>query len=247
MGSKTSIEWTDATWNPVTGCTAFSDGCLHCYAEREAKRLQAMGNRRYANGFNLTLHDDLIDQPFKWGKPRRVFVCSMADLFHKDVPTEFIQRVFDTMEKNPRHTFQVLTKRAHRLRLLAPRLPWPSNIWAGVSVENDDMTFRVEHLDRVPAKVRFLSCEPLLGPLTSLTDFRHPYGRLIEQMQWVIVGGESGAGYRAMQTEWVRAIRDKCVRCSIPFFFKQWNGLRPKTLGRVLDGQEWNQFPDTEA
>lgn len=267
MGSKTGIEWTDATWSPVTGCDKVSEGCRNCYAEREAGRLQLMGNPRYQNAFSLTLHHDLLEQPYRWKKPRRIFVCSMSDLFHQDVPTSFIQRVFDVMEQNPRHTFQVLTKRAYRLKLLAPKLPWPDNIWAGVSVENqEEANQRIYHLLQVPAAVRYLSCEPLLGPLnftvcpgnrtvsldvlrgigtcTIPSDYSEGTCRKID---WCIVGGESGVRSRYMDPDWARSIRDQCVQAGVPFFFKQWSGLRPKTLGRWLDGKEWNEYPDTEG
>lgn len=239
------IEWTDITWNPVTGCDKVSEGCRNCYAERMAKRLAAMPNPgAWRHGFQVATHWDILGKPYKWKKPRRIFVCSMADPFHIDVPTYFIRQVFDVMEKNPQHTFQVLTKRASRLRALSGSLPWPDNIWAGVSIEDDSQIDRVECLEMVPAKVRFLSCEPLLGPLGKLIWHRTYSRPIIEKMQWVIVGGESGPNWRPMQLDWVRAIRDKCVNCNIPFFFKQHAGMRPKALGRLLDGREWNEYPD---
>jgi protein gp37 len=234
MGEQSAIEWTDATWNPVTGCTKISPGCKHCYAERLAARLQAMGNRRYRNGFNLTLHPDQLTLPLRWSDPRRIFVNSMSDLFHEDVPEGFIRRVFEVMGEADWHIFQVLTKRAQRLAELAPRLPWPSNVWQGVSVENQRYAARIGELVKVPAAVRFLSVEPLLGPITGLP---------LDGIDWVIVGGESGPGHRPMQPEWVRGIRDQCATAGIAFFFKQWGGRTPKSGGRLLDDQEWNEMP----
>jgi len=237
MGSGSSIEWTNATWNPVTGCTKISPGCKHCYAERMAKRLQAMGQSNYANGFKLTLQEHMLEVPLRWRKPRLVFVNSMSDLFHKDVPTRFIQRVFETMEKASQHTFQVLTKRADRLREVAPQLPWPENVWMGVSVENADYLHRIDDLRCVPASVRFLSLEPLLGPLTGID---------LSGIGWAIVGGESGPGARAMDPEWVREIRDSCALARVPFFFKQWGGINKKKTGRLLDEQTWDEMPALE-
>ena len=234
VGDQTAIEWTDATWNPVTGCTKISSGCKNCYAERLAFRLQAMGNARYRNGFELTLHPDQLTLPLRWREPRRIFVNSMSDLFHDDVPEEFIRRAFDIMREAHWHVFQVLTKRAARLAELARRLPWPSNVWQGVSVENARYTSRVAYLVKVPAAVRFLSVEPLLGPIPELP---------LDGIDWVIVGGESGPGHRPMRPEWVRAIRDQCDAARVAFFFKQWGGARPKAGGRTLDGQEWSEMP----
>ncbi|HSL82636.1 MAG TPA: phage Gp37/Gp68 family protein [Thermoanaerobaculia bacterium] len=234
MALKTSIEWTEATWNPVTGCTKVSPGCKHCYAERMAKRLRAMGQPRYAEGFRVTLQEDLAEQPLRWRTPRRIFVNSMSDLFHPDVPEPFIQRIFRTMEEAHWHEFQILTKRPERLRTLAERLPWPENVWMGVSVETEDYFWRIDHLVAVPAAVRFLSLEPLLGPLPSLT---------LESIHWVIVGGESGPGARPMDPDWVRQIRARCLDHGVPFFFKQWGGTRKARTGRELDGRTWDQFP----
>jgi protein gp37 len=234
MGDQSAIEWTDATWNPVTGCTKVSPGCKHCYAERLAARLQAMRNPRYRNGFALTLQHDQLTLPLRWRDPRRIFVNSMSDLFHEDVPEEFIRRAFQIMAQAHWHVFQVLTKRAKRLGELAPRLPWPSNVWQGVSVENARYASRIADLVRVPAAVRFLSVEPLLGPIPHLP---------LDGIAWVIVGGESGPGHRPIQPEWVRAIRDQCAHAGVAFFFKQWGGTRPKAGGRMLDGQEWSEMP----
>jgi protein gp37 len=234
MAQATSIEWTEATWNPVTGCTKISPGCKHCYAERMAKRLRAMGQPRYANGFRVTLQKDLVDQPLRWRKPRRIFVNSMSDLFHSDVPPGFIHRVFHTMQQASWHQFQILTKRPERLCALADSLPWPENVWIGVSVETADYLWRVEYLVAIPAAVRFLSLEPLLGPLPRLP---------LEGIHWVIVGGESGPGARPMAVEWVRQIRARCLQHHVPFFFKQWGGTRKSRTGRRLDGRTWDQLP----
>lgn len=234
MAARSSIEWTDATWNPVTGCTKVSQGCKFCYAERFAIRLQAMGNPRYDNGFRVTLHHDLVDLPLRWRKPRKIFVASMSDLFHDDVPFEFIHAVFQTIVVTPQHIYQVLTKRVHRAAELVPRLPWPPNLWIGTSVESEEVVGRIEYLRRIPAKVRFLSLEPLLGPLPNLP---------LEGINWVIVGGESGPGARPLDPDWVRDIRDQCLRRRIPFFFKQWGGRNKKATGRSLDGRTWDEFP----
>ena len=234
MGDHSAIEWTDATWNPVTGCTKISPGCKNCYAERLAARLHRMGNPRYANGFELTFHADQVNLPLRWKQPRRVFVNSMSDLFHIDVPELFIHSVFETMKQAHWHSFQVLTKRADRLALLAPRLSWSPNVWMGVSVETDEYKTRIDHLRSVPASVRFLSLEPLLGPLTRL-DLRG--------IDWVIVGGESGPKHRQADPVWIRDIRDQCLRAEVPFFFKQWGGVLAKSGGRLLDGRTWDQLP----
>jgi protein gp37 len=234
MGDKSAIEWTDSTWNPVTGCTKVSPGCKFCYAERLAMRLQAMGNPRYRNGFSLTIHEDQIDLPLRWRQPRRIFVNSMSDLFHEDVPETYIQRVFDVMARASWHSFQVLTKRARRVVELAPRLYWPPNVWQGVSVESAEYVWRIHELTKVPSAIRFLSVEPLLGPIPTLP---------LCGIDWVIVGGESGPNHRPIQREWVRQIRDQCIAASIPFFFKQWGGHTPKAGGRRLDGKLWNQTP----
>lgn len=235
--STTSIEWTEATWNPLTGCTKISPGCQHCYAERMAKRLQGMGQANYVNGFRLTLHEHMLDVPLHWRKPRHIFVNSMSDLFHKDVPEEFIHRAFGVMLRASWHTFQVLTKRSERLAKLSPRIDWPDNVWMGVSVERADYTFRIDHLRQTGAKVRFLSLEPLLGPLPDLD---------LEGVDWVIVGGESGPGARPMEEAWVQDIRDQCVEAEVPFFFKQWGGVFKSRNGRELEGRTWDQMPLVE-
>jgi protein gp37 len=234
MAAESKIEWTEMTWNPVTGCTKVSAGCQHCYAERMAKRLQAMGVERYRNAFQVTLHEDLIELPLKWKRPRLVFVNSMSDLFHEDVPLDFIQRVFETMVRCPEHNFQVLTKRSRRLRELACRLPWPSNVWIGVSIEDASVIYRIHDLCTVPAATRFLSCEPLLEPLDNLP---------LDGIQWVIVGGESGPGARPMRPEWVESIMRQCRVADVPFFFKQWGGVRKKRAGRRLHGRTYDEMP----
>lgn len=234
MASNSRIEWTDSTWNPVTGCTKISPGCKHCYAERMAIRLAGMKQPRYRNGFEVTLQHDLVRLPLRWRQPRVVFVNSMSDLFHEDVPEAFIAKVFDTMVAARWHTFQILTKRADRLAELSGRLPWPINAWMGVSVESPRYLDRVERLGQVPAAVRFLSVEPLLAriPLLELTG-----------IDWVIVGGESGPRARPMEADWVREIRDRCVESGVPFFFKQWGGVRKDRTGRLLDGRTWDETP----
>lgn len=238
MADRSKIEWTEATWNPVTGCSKVSAGCRNCYAERLALRLKAMGNTRYRNGFGITLHHDLLDLPKRWRKPRRVFVNSMSDLFHEQVPLEFIRLVFATMEACPQHTFQVLTKRSKRLRELASVLPWPRNVWVGVTVENSSVIYRINDLRGVPAAVRFLSCEPLLGPLSNLP---------LDGIHWVIVGGESGPGARPMKIEWLRSVFQQCRKSQVPFFFKQWGGVCKGLTGRDLDGRTYNEMPCHQA
>ncbi len=238
MAARSSIEWTEATWNPVTGCSKVSAGCAHCYAERMANRLRAMGIARYRNGFRVTLHPDLLDLPKRWRAPRLVFVNSMSDLFHEDVPLEFIWQVFETMRACPDHTFQVLTKRSARLRNIADRLDWPANVWMGVSVEDVRVLDRIADLRTVPATVRFLSCEPLLGPLDPLP---------LNGIHWVIVGGESGPRARPLRAEWVRSIRDQCRATGVPFFFKQWGGTRKDLTGRRLDGLTYDELPQPET
>lgn len=222
------------TWNPVTGCTKISQGCKHCYAERMAKRLTAMGSDRYRNGFRITLHPDLLDAPRRWRQPKVVFVNSMSDLFHDEIPLAYIQRVFNTMKECPHHTFQVLTKRSERLAELSPYLHWPHNVWMGVSVENSRMIHRVRHLQRVPASIRFLSLEPLIGPLDTLP---------LEDIDWVIVGGESGPRARPMKEEWVESVLLQCRTARIPFFFKQWGGVRKDLTGRHLNGRTFDEMP----
>ncbi len=222
------------TWNPVTGCTKISQGCKNCYAERMAKRLTAMGSDRYRNGFEVTLHPDLLDVPRSWRQPRVVFVNSMSDLFHDDIPFAYIQRVFVTMRDCAHHTFQVLTKRSERLAELAPQLPWPNNVWMGVSVEDARVIHRVADLQTVPAAVRFLSLEPLIGPLDALP---------LEGIHWAIVGGESGPRARPLRKEWVTSIFRQCRAARVPFFFKQWGGVRKDLTGRELNGRIYNEMP----
>ena len=234
MAQLSNIEWTEATWNPVTGCTKISSGCKNCYAERMANRLAAMGQNRYRNGFDVTLHYDLVDLPLRWRQPKLIFVNSMSDLFHEDVPESFIMHVFGTIVTAHWHTFQILTKRSKRLAALAPRLRWPQNIWIGVSVESSRYTDRITDLRKVPAAVRFLSVEPLLEPIPNLS---------LKGIDWVIVGGESGPGCREVHADWVRQIRDRCIAHNVPFFFKQWGGVRKKSNGRLLDGRTWDQLP----
>ncbi len=234
MAEHSGIEWTEATWNPLTGCNKISPGCKHCYAERMAKRLQAMGQSNYANGFKLTLHENAMEKPLAWKKPQVIFVNSMSDLFHKDVPVEFILEIFDVMHRAYWHTFQVLTKRAERLEVLSSQIEWPENVWMGVSVENEDYTYRIDHLRRAGAKTKFLSLEPLLGPLHQLN---------LSGIHWAIVGGESGPKARPMQEEWVIDIRNQCITAKVPFFFKQWGGINKKRAGRTLEGKLWNQTP----
>ena len=234
MAQKTTIEWTDTSWNPVTGCTKISSGCRNCYAERMARRLHAMGQKRYRNGFDVTLQPDLLEQPDSWKAPRTIFVNSMSDLFHDDVPDSFVDQVFQTITRNPRHTFQVLTKRSKRLARLANRLRWPKNLWIGVSIEDEKAVERIEDLQVVPAAVKFISCEPLIGPLGHL---------LLDDIDWVIVGGESGPGARLMKQEWVIDIQRQCKKEAVAFFFKQWGGVRKKKNGRALKGKIYSDLP----
>jgi protein gp37 len=234
MAANSHIEWTEATWNSVTGCTKISAGCKNCYAERMALRLEAMGNRRYRNGFRVTLHDDLVDLPKSWRISRMIFVNSMSDLFHKDVPLDFIQRVFATMRDCSQHTFQILTKRSDRLLNLAPKIDWPPNVWMGVSIEDSRVLYRIDDLRRVSAAIRFLSCEPLIGSLAGID---------LTDIHWVIVGGESGFGARPMKIEWVREIFRACRNHQVPFFFKQWGGVRKDLTGRLLRGGTYDEMP----
>jgi len=233
--AKSSIEWTESTWNPLTGCSKVSDGCKHCYAERMARRLQAMGVDNYRNGFKLTMHPHVLRKPLEWKTPQLIFVNSMSDLFHWEVPTEFILQVFATMREAHWHVFQILTKRAKRLPKLDAQLEWTPNIWMGVSVENDKVTWRIDQLRQTNARVKFLSLEPLLGPLPSLN---------LTGLDWVIVGGESGPGARPMEEKWVLDIRDQCERERVKFFFKQWGGTNKKKAGRILDGRTYDAMPD---
>ncbi len=234
--SKSSIEWTESTWNPLTGCTKVSDGCKHCYAERMARRLHAMGVDNYRNGFKLTMHPHVLKKPLEWKSPQLIFVNSMSDLFHWEVPVEFIQQVFATMREAHWHMFQILTKRAKRLPKIDPQLVWTPNIWMGVSVENDKVTWRIDQLRQTRALVKFLSLEPLLGPLPDLD---------LSGIDWVIVGGESGPGARAMEEAWAIEIRDQCEAAGVKFFFKQWGGTNKKKAWRLLDGRTYDEMPAT--
>ena len=234
MATNSAIEWTDATWNPVTGCTKISPGCKHCYAERMAKRLHGMGQSNYANGFRLTLQPQMLRHPLSWRKPRQIFVNSMSDLFHENVPVEYIQQVFETMRAAPWHRYQILTKRSDRLAKLSHLLDWLPCIWMGVSVENEQYLSRIDHLRSTGAHLKFLSLEPLLGPLPGLN---------LAGIDWVIVGGESGPGARPIDPGWVRDIRDRCIDAGVAFFFKQWGGVFKKRTGRVLDDRTWDEMP----
>ena len=234
MAQSSRIEWTDATWNPVTGCTKISPGCKHCYALRMAKRLHAMGQPRYRNGFAVTLQEDLLYQPSRWKTPRRIFVNSMSDLFHDEVPETYIRQVFEEMRAADWHCYQILTKRADRLESMARRLSWPKSVWIGCSVESEAYVSRIRALATVPAAIRFLSVEPLLGRIRKLP---------LNGIDWVIVGGESGPHARPMQLDWVREIRDQVLTAGVAFFFKQWGGVRKERTGRELDGREWNEMP----
>jgi protein gp37 len=234
MATNSHIEWTDATWNPVTGCTKISPGCKHCYAERLANRLQAMKQANYRNGFKLTLQPQMLELPLKWHSPKRIFVNSMSDLFHEDVPTEYIKQVFDIMRRAAWHQYQVLTKRSERLRDLGKELKWAPQIWMGVSVENEKYVSRIDDLRKSGAHVKFLSLEPLLGPLSNLN---------LRGIDWAIVGGESGPGARPIDAEWVTEIRDQCLCAGVPFFFKQWGGVQKKRTGRTLEGRTWDEMP----
>ena len=247
MADRSGIEWTEATWNPTTGCDRVSPGCDRCYAQTLAKRLKAMGSPKYQNdgdpstsgpGFRLTLHRSSLDVPRRWSAPRLVFVDSMSDLFHDDVPPGFIAQVFEVIRETPQHTYQVLTKRAQRLSRIAPELDWPPNLWMGVSVETRRYGFRIDHLRQVPAAMRFVSAEPLLGPLGELD---------LAGIDWVIAGGESGAGARPMELDWVTELRDACISAGVAFFFKQWGGRTPKAGGRELEGKLWDELPLSAA
>ena len=234
MSTQSAIEWTEATWNPVTGCDKVSPGCAHCYAERMAKRLHAMGAPNYANGFELTLQRQMLEAPAKWRRPRRVFVNSMSDLFHVNVPTAFIEEVFGVMRRANWHQYQILTKRSERLLELDPQIPWEPHIWMGVSVENQRFVHRIDHLRQTHAAVKFLSLEPLLGPLSGLD---------LSGINWVIVGGESGPRARPMDPSWATSIRDQCRAAGVAFFFKQWGGVFKKRTGREMDGRTWDEMP----
>jgi protein gp37 len=243
MADNSSIEWTQSTWNPTTGCDRVSSGCDNCYALKLAGRLKKMGQPRYqvdgndktsGPGFGVTMHPDSLDVPRRWARPRLIFVNSMSDLFHAKVPLDYIQDVFSVMEETPQHTYQILTKRSLRVARVADKLPWPSNVWMGVSVEDAEQLKRVAHLRSVPAAVRFISAEPLLGSLAEID---------LTDIHWVIAGGESGHRARPVDAEWVRSLRDKSNEQGVPFFFKQWGGRTPKAGGRVLDGREWSEYP----
>lgn len=234
MANKTKIEWTECSWNPVTGCTKISAGCQNCYAAAFAKRLEAMHNPRYKNGFKLTIHEDLIEAPLNWKSPRKVFVNSMSDIFHEDLPDDIIIRIFETMNKASWHTFQVLTKRSERLCKLSSRINWTKNIWMGVTIESRDYIYRAEHLKRTGAKVKFISAEPLITSLDGLE---------LDGIDWIIVGGESGHHCRPMEKEWVEELRDKAKESKVPFFFKQWGGTNKKKNGRLLDGRTYDEYP----
>ena len=235
MAMNSKIEWTQCTWNPVTGCTKISPGCLNCYAERMARRLRAMGQPNYRNGFDVTLHPHTLELPLRWRQPRTVFVNSMSDLFHRDVPLEFIQRVFAIMRQSSQHRFQILTKRSERLAEIAGELTWAENIWMGVTVESRDYMAGIDRLRETEAAIKFISFEPLLGPIGAFD---------LDGIDWVIVGGESGPGARPMSRDWVVDIRDQCLAAEVPFFFKQWGGVNKKRNGRILDRRTWNDVPD---
>jgi protein gp37 len=234
MAANSAIEWTEATWNPVTGCTKISIGCQNCYAERMAHRLQAMGQPNYIDGFKVRTHEKVLSLPLRWKKPRTIFVNSMSDLFHEKVPVSFISKVFRVMERTPQHIFQVLTKRSENLRKLSKYLPWPDNVWMGVTVENKKHQQRIEDLRNTSAKIKFISFEPLLGPITKID---------LKTIDWVIVGGESGPKARPVSSLWVEDVRDQCLIAQVPFFFKQWGGFNKKKAGRVLDGRTWDEMP----
>ncbi len=234
MAQKSSIEWTESTWNPVTGCTKTSTGCKHCYAERMAVRLQAMGQPNYVNGFEVTMHPHILDLPLRWKRPQTIFVNSMSDLFHKEISVSYVKKVFDVMRRAHWHRFQVLTKRSERLSGIDPKLTWAPNIWMGVSVETELYRSRIDDLRQTRAHVKFLSLEPLLSPLPDLE---------LDGIDWVIVGGESGPKARPMREDWVTDIRDQCRRARVPFFFKQWGGTNKKKAGRLLEGRTWDELP----
>ncbi len=234
MADNSKIEWTEATWNPVTGCSKISKGCLNCYAEKLSARLKHMGVTKYRNGFEVTLHPDEIERPLKWKESRIIFVNSMSDLFHETVPFDFIKRIFDTMNAADWHIFQVLTKRSERLKEVSSKLKWGNNIWMGVTVENKDYLHRIEDLSKTPAKTKFLSMEPLLSSISQFPT---------QDIDWVIVGGESGPHARIVNAEWIRGIKSICMDAGVPFFFKQWGGTNKKKSGRILDGKMWNEMP----
>jgi len=234
MSENSKIEWTECTWNPVTGCTKISSGCQNCYAERMSKRLKAMGQSNYRNGFDVTLHPHALKIPLSWQQPRTIFVNSMSDLFHKDVPDDFVLDIFSTMRQAQQHQFQILTKRDERLAELSSELSWQENIWMGVTVEAADYKYRIDYLRYTGANIKFLSLEPLLGDLGELN---------LDEIDWVIVGGESGPGARPIEIGWVNNIKEQCFAQNVPFFFKQWGGINKKKAGRLLDGETWDEMP----
>lgn len=234
MPQKSKIEWTECTWNPITGCSKISAGCKNCYAERMSRRLQAMGQPQYSEGFKVSVHPDLLDRPRHWKKSRLIFVNSMSDTFHKNVPLAFLKQLFAVMNQCPQHTFQILTKRPDIAAKYMDKIEWTKNIWLGTTVENQDTVSRIAHLRMIPAAVRFLSLEPLIGRINRLP---------LSKIDWVIVGGESGPGSRPMNPDWVREIRDLCMEKRVPFFFKQWGGVNKKKAGRELDGKLWDEMP----
>lgn len=235
---ETAIEWTEATWNPITGCDQVSPGCAHCYAKTFAERWRGIPGHHYEQGFDLRLWPERLEQPLRWRRPRMIFVNSMSDLFHEDISVAYIARVFDVMVRAPQHTFQILTKRHERLAELHPDLPWPNNVWMGVSIENRRFVKRADYLREVPAAVRFISAEPLLGPLEGLD---------LTGIDWLIAGGESGPRHRLVREDWVRALRDRCAVEGVAFFFKQWGGRTPKAGGRKLDGRTWGELPQART
>jgi len=232
--AKTKIEWTESSWNPVTGCSKVSLGCKNCYAERMAKRLQAMGQPNYKNGFKVTCHPNVLEYPLKWKKPRMIFVNSMSDIFHEDIPLDFVKSIFETMNKAYWHTFQILAKRSIRMLELSDKLNWTPNIWTGVTVESYRYKYRIEHLKQIPANIKFLSLEPLIEPIGELD---------LHGIDWVIVGGESGIGARPIKKEWVLDVKAQCDKQNVPFFFKQWGGINKKKTGRLLEGKIYDQMP----
>ncbi|MFZ2795371.1 MAG: phage Gp37/Gp68 family protein [Prolixibacteraceae bacterium] len=238
--ATTKIEWTESTWNPITGCTKISSGCKFCYAEIMARRLRAMGQEKYKNGFRLTLHPETLREPYLWKKPKMIFVNSMSDLFHKDVPVDYIQNIFNVIKDNPHHVFQVLTKRADILRYYDSEgfLEWPHNLWMGVTVENADVVYRIDHLRNTGARVKFLSCEPLLTAIPNMN---------LQNIDWVIVGGESGRTPRPIKPEWVEQIKLQCQNHNTAFYFKQWGGTNKKKNGRLLNGKEYNEMPKPKS
>ncbi|HHC78902.1 MAG TPA: phage Gp37/Gp68 family protein [Flavobacteriia bacterium] len=235
--AKSSIEWTEMTWNPTTGCTKISQGCKFCYAEIMSRRLKAMGITKYKDNFKVRTHLNSLKEPYTWKKSKVVFVNSMSDLFHKDIPIEFIQKVFKVMNENPQHVFQVLTKRAERLFELHTKLKWSHNIWMGVSVEDNENTHRIDFLRKISSKVKFLSLEPLIGPVPNMN---------LEGIDWVIVGGESGHKPRLMDADWVLDIQEQCKKTDVAFFFKQWGGKNKKKNGRILNGRTYDEMPEIE-